>query len=62
MIIEPSNYVIAKALGEANNSYMKFVDELANHDIQLEWRYYTDSRAWLAKGLLKRLNLVISGI
>lgn len=51
--IQPSSDVIAKALGEANNVYMKFVNELSNHDIQLEWRYYTDGKAWLAKGIFK---------
>ena len=49
--IKPTGDVIAKALGEANNVYMKFIDELASYDIQLEWRYYTDGKAWLAKGL-----------
>lgn len=32
---------------------MKFVNKLAFRDIQLEWRYYTDGKAWLAKGLYK---------
>ena len=48
--IEPSSDVIAKALGDANNAYIKFISELASHDIQLEWRYYNDGKAWLAKG------------
>jgi len=51
--IQPTDAVIAEALGEANNAYMKFVSELASHDIQFEWRYYTDGKAWLAKGLYK---------
>jgi len=51
--IQPSSDVIAKALGEANNAFKKFIDELASHDIQLEWRYYNDGKAWLAKGLYK---------
>jgi len=51
--IQPSSDGIAKALGEANNAYKKFIDELASHDIQLEWRYYNDGKAWLAKGLYK---------
>jgi hypothetical protein len=51
--IEPSNDVIAKALGEANNAYIKFAGELGKHDIQLEWRYYNDGKSWLAKGLYK---------
>lgn len=51
--IQPTPDVIAMALGEANNTYVKFVDELVNHNIQLEWRYYTDGKAWLAKGLYR---------
>lgn len=51
--IQPTSDVIAKALGEANNAYIKFIYELASYDIQLEWRYYNDGKAWLAKGLYK---------
>ena len=51
--IDPSSEVIAKALGESNKAYIKFINELANHDIQLEWRYYNDGKAWLAIGLYK---------
>lgn len=51
--IEPSSDVIAKALGESNNAYIKFIAELASHDVHLEWRYYNDGKAWLAKGLFK---------
>ncbi|NLK72072.1 MAG: DUF3788 family protein [Clostridiales bacterium] len=51
--IQPISDVIAKALVEANNTYMKFISELTNHGIQLDWRYYTDGKAWLAKGLYK---------
>ncbi|MDD4295369.1 MAG: DUF3788 family protein [Ruminiclostridium sp.] len=51
--IQPTSNVIAKALAESNNAYIKFINELANHDIHIEWRYYTDGKAWLAKGLYK---------
>ena len=51
--IEPSSDVIAKALKESNNTYIKFIKELTSHDIYLEWRYYNDGKAWLAKGLFK---------
>ena len=51
--IQPSSDAIVKALGEASNAYIKFINELVSHDIQLEWRYYTDGKAWLAKGLYK---------
>jgi len=51
--IQPTNDIVAKALGEANNTYLKFVNELASRDIQIEWHYYNDGKAWLAKGLYK---------
>lgn len=51
--IQPSSDVIAKALGKSNNAYIKFIGELASHDIHLVWRYYKDGKAWLAKGLFK---------
>ncbi len=51
--IKPTGDIIAKALGEANNTYVKFINGLTDHGIQLEWRYYTDGKAWLAKGLHK---------
>ena len=51
--IKPTDDVIAKALGEANHAYEKFLMQLASHEIQLKWRYYTDGKAWLAKGLYK---------
>ena len=51
--IQPTREVIADALGKANYAYEQFVDGLASHGIQLEWRYYTDGKAWLAKGLYK---------
>lgn len=49
--IQPTEDVIANALGEAYGAYGQFINELTNHDIQIEWRYYTDGKAWLAKGL-----------
>ena len=51
--VEPSSEVIADALGKSNEAYRAFIAELVCHDIQLEWRYYNDGKAWLAKGLYK---------
>lgn len=48
---EPTGDVLAQALAEANNAYVKFVSELENRNIELVWRYYTDGKSWLAKGL-----------
>lgn len=49
--IQPTSDVIKKVLGDANSAYIRFTDELASHNVQLEWRYYSDGKAWLAKGL-----------
>ena len=51
--IQPSSDFIAKALKEAGNTYIKFINELIKHNIEIEWRFYTDGKAWLAKGLYK---------
>ena len=55
--IQPTSDIIAEALQDANDSYIKFLNELANQDIFLEWRYYTDGKAWLGKGLYKWLGV-----
>ena len=52
-VIEPSSDVIAEALGESNNAYIKFVDERARRDSHLGWRDWNGGKAWLAKGLFK---------
>jgi hypothetical protein len=51
--IEPTSEIIAEGLGEANNAYIKFIEELKNHDVQVDWRYYNDGNAWLGKALYK---------
>lgn len=51
--IEPTSELIALGLGAANSAYTKFVEELANHGIVVDWRYYKDGKAWLGKGLYK---------
>ena len=51
--IEPSSEVIAEGLGLANDAYIGFLKECANHSIELNWRYYNDGKAWLGKGLYK---------
>ena len=55
--IQPTSDIIAEALQDANDSYIRFLNELANQDIDLEWRYYTDGKAWLGKGLYKWLGV-----
>ena len=55
--IEPTSEIIAEALGEANGAYIKFIEGLQNHDIEVNWRYYADGKAWLGKGLYKWMTI-----
>jgi len=51
--IEPMSEIINKCLGIANDAYVEFLEKLKKHDIELNWRYYNDGKAWLGKGLYK---------
>ena len=52
--IRPSIEVIAEGLGTAYKAYAQFVKELEQYGITLiDWRYYTDGKAWLSKGEYK---------
>ena len=51
--IEPTNEIIAERLGSASSAYAKFIEQLQSHDIEVDWRYYKDGKAWLGRGLYK---------
>ena len=51
--IKPTGKNIAESIGLAKNAYESFTQELKNHDIQMDWRYYNDGKAWFGKGLYK---------
>ena len=51
--IGPTREIIAEGLGLASVAYASFVKEIESHDVQVEWRYYNDGKAWLGKGLHK---------
>ena len=36
--VEPTDEVIAAALGEANDAYLKFINRLKGMEIELAWR------------------------
>ncbi len=52
--IEPSDGVIAKALGKSHKAYVRFLNAVKKRGIYPEWRYYNDAKEWLAKGLFRR--------
>lgn len=47
--IEPTDEVIAAALGEVYDAYATFAGGLAARDVQVQWRYYNDGKSWLGK-------------
>lgn len=52
--VKPTDEIIAKGLGIATNTFIKFIDRLKRNDIRLmDWRYYNDGKAWLSKGEYK---------
>ncbi|TDW13227.1 uncharacterized protein DUF3788 [Breznakia blatticola] len=52
--IKPTDELIADGLGEANNAYKKFIDDLKEQSVFLmDWRFYNDGKAWLSKGEYK---------
>ena len=54
--IEPTNEIIAEGLGSASSAYAKFIEQLQSHDVEVDWHYYNDGKAWLGKGLYKWLT------
>jgi len=51
--INPTTTVISSCLGSAIDTYKSFTDKLKNHNIEPNWRYYNDGKAWLFKGIYK---------
>ena len=51
--IKPTEEVLAECLKKALSVYSKFISTFENNNIQLNWKYYNDGNAWLAKGLYK---------
>lgn len=49
--ISPTSEVIANVLKDSNDAYLNFLNRLLDYNINLEWRYYTDGKSWLGKGI-----------
>ena len=52
--IYPSDDVLAAALKESYSIYKAFTQKLHDFQIDTEWRYYKDSKAWLTKAVRKK--------
>jgi hypothetical protein len=51
--IEPTLEVVEHVLHSAFETYLRFIKRLIEHDINLEFRYYTDGNVWLGKGMVQ---------
>ncbi len=49
--IFPTEKVLQTALNDVYCVFQQFIIQLEKLDIQLTWKYYTDGKAWLGKGL-----------
>lgn len=52
--VYPSDPVLAAALGDCHEAYQVLVSRLPEAQVQLEWRYYNDGKAWLGKAAAKK--------
>lgn len=55
--IPPTREILACVLDQAFPSFEKFEETLKRHDVDIQWRYYNDGKAWLGKMLFKKKNL-----
>lgn len=53
----PDNDVLREALAEAWPVYAEWIALLEHEALTLEWRFYTDGKAWLGKVLFKKKTL-----
>ncbi len=51
--IKPTDETLAEILGGLNDVYSQFIAMLNVFDVVVQWRYYNDGKAWLAKGLYR---------
>lgn len=49
--IYPTEEVIASVLGDSSLVFGPFEKSLSEYKIKLEWRFYNDYKAWLAKAV-----------
>jgi hypothetical protein len=47
--VQPTDEVLAAAIGASFAVWQEFVEKLKDLGITVEWRYYKDGSAWLAK-------------
>ncbi|HRI47322.1 MAG TPA: DUF3788 family protein [Ignavibacteriaceae bacterium] len=54
----PSDDTLREILNESFQSYKKLLELYAAYDLNYEWRYYHDGKAWLCKVQKKKKTIV----
>lgn len=56
--IYPDNSILEKVLGEAYPAYVALIELFDENEMEHEWRYYKDGKAWLCKVQKKKRTIV----
>lgn len=56
--IYPSEEVLKEVLDASYPVYLELLELCKNYQLNLEWRYYNDGKAWLAKISLKKKTMI----
>lgn len=56
--IYPDENVLKDAVGSSYQAYSALLEIFAQNDMQYEWRYYNDGKAWLCKTQKKKKTIV----
>lgn len=56
--IYPDEEVLASIIGDTYPAYSKLLELYKSHDMNPEWRYYRDGKAWLCKVQKKKRTIV----
>ena len=54
----PDETVLKKVLGKSYDAYLGLVELFDRNDLNYEWRYYKDGKAWLCKVQKKKRTIV----
>jgi len=56
--IYPDESILKNVLGNAYSAYSELVKMFTNNEMECEWRYYKDGKAWLCKVQKKKKTIV----
>ena len=54
----PDEQVLRSVLGKSYNAYCKLLELFKENEMDYEWRYYRDGKAWLCKVVKKKRTIV----